>query len=451
MDITTCLIEIARFFMEVNMREINKRITAILIAMSCLAFSSCGNQTDNHKDKTNKNNTKIEENNEDKKEVAKERSIMALGTFITLKAMDGTDENIKAALDESIEKIREIENKVSINIESSEVSKINRNADEQITIITEDTNYLIKKSIYYSQLSNGAFDVSVYPLVKLWGIGTEDARIPSNDEISNALQKVSYENIQFNENEGTAYLKVKGSGIDLGAIAKGYVGDKVKEIFKEKNITSGFLNFGGNILVIGEKLDGSSWKIGIRNPRKESGEYYGIVSVKDKTIVTSGDYERYFEENGKRYHHIINPETGYPVENDLISTTIIADKSIDADALSTAVYVLGKEKGIGLLEEIDGIEGIFVTKDKKVYTTSGVGNSFRITDSSFDLRDVSELAIEKVKIKVEEKIEIKPVNTSTEENDSGNGPPVPKSQKEDPKVKVVEKKDEVDGNSEATD
>ena len=171
--------------------------------------------------------------------------------------------------------------------------------------------------------------------------------------------------------------------MDLGAIAKGYTADEVKKVLLNNKINSALINLGGNVYAIGTNPDGDDWNIGIQNPLSTRGEYLGTISVTDKSIVTSGNYERFFIKDGIRYHHIFDPKTGYPAEEGLISTTIVSDKSIDGDALSTSTYILGLDKGIKLVESIKGVEAIFVTKDKKVYVTPGLKNNFKLTSKEF--------------------------------------------------------------------
>lgn len=176
--------------------------------------------------------------------------------------------------------------------------------------------------------------------------------------------------------------------IDLGGIAKGYAADVIADYLKSKNIDNAIIDLGGNVLALGGNGKTDKWNIGIQNPFEPRNKHIGILSVRDKTVVTSGVYERYFIESGKRYHHILDPFTGYPVESPLMSVSIIADKSIDADGLSTTVFALGLEKGTELIESLDGIEAIFVDKDKNVYITKSLKESFRITNGEFNEKDI---------------------------------------------------------------
>jgi thiamine biosynthesis lipoprotein len=184
--------------------------------------------------------------------------------------------------------------------------------------------------------------------------------------------------------EQTIYLPEEGMALDVGGIAKGYAAEEVARILSEEGVEHALLDFGGNILAIGVKPDGSKWKIGIQNPQRQRGEFLGVVEDEAMTVVTSGDYERYFEKDGTRYHHIIDSRTGYPARTGLSSVTIVSHDSTEADALSTAVYVMGIENGAELIEGLDDIEAAFVTKQRSVYMTSGMPSRFEVTNESFE-------------------------------------------------------------------
>lgn len=303
-----------------------------------------------------------------------------LGTIVKLTVYG---KNAEKASNKAMDVISDIDDKMSPSKENSEVSKINKNAGKAFVKVSDDTFTVIKKSLEYSKLSNGAFDITVGPLVNMWAIGTDKARVPSPQEIKTGLSLINYKDVILDESTKSIKLRKPNEAIDLGAIAKGYTADKVKETLVKEGIKTAFINLGGNIVTVGNKLDGSLWNIAIQDPLKTRGEYFGIAKVSHKSVVSSGNYERYFIKNGKRYHHILDTKTGYPSDNGLIATTIISDNSIDGDALSTTTYVLGLDKGMKLVESIKGVEAVFVTKDKKVYTTSGLKNSFKITNEEY--------------------------------------------------------------------
>lgn len=309
-----------------------------------------------------------------------------LGTVIDLKLYDAPSQKAgEKILNEAFSILKRIEDKMSINIESSEISQINKNAGLSEVIVSDETFFVIDRGEYYSKLSGGHFDISIGPLVRLWGIGTDSARVPSPNEIIEAKKRVGYKKVILDKEKKSVKLEEKDMMLDLGGIAKGYAADAIAEYFYSKNIKSAIINLGGNVYALGSNVTGKPWRIGIQNPFDARGKSIGLVHVKDKTVVTSGIYERYFEYQGKHYHHILNPFKGYPVENNLASITIITDKSIDADGLSTTVFALGIEKGKELVETLKGVDVIFVTKDKKVYKTSGLKKSFEMTNSEFTL------------------------------------------------------------------
>lgn len=279
-------------------------------------------------------------------------------------------------------RMKEIEELMTINVPGGDINKLNDAAGKNEVVLSSETITILETAKSYAELSDGSFDVTVGPLVKAWGIFTDHPRIPPQDEINRLLKLVDYRTLTIDKARSSARLDKPGEIVDVGGIAKGYAGDEAIRIYKSHNVKSAYINLGGNVVVLGAKPDGSPWRIGIQNPRAANGQYIGIVKVTDKAVVTSGDYERYFEKNNVRYHHIIDTRTGYPADSGLISATIVTDVSMDADALSTATFVLGLEKGMKLVESLKGVEAIFITKDKKVYVTEGLKSSFTFDDES---------------------------------------------------------------------
>ena len=263
----------------------------------------------------------------------------------------------------------------------SGVVAINRQAGIEPVKIRSELIEVLEKALHYAELSGGAFDPTVGPLVTLWGIGTDGERIPADDEIAAALALVAWRDLVIDKEQGTAFLKREGMALDLGAIAKGYAADEAVRIAKEEGAKRAVFDFGGNIAVLGwrEKKGKESipWRIGIQNPQRERGVYIGSLPVHDASVVTSGVYERCFESDGKRYHHILSITDGYPVENGLLSVTVVADSSADADALSTAVFAMGYERGKALIDSVTGAEAIFVFYDNSIRTTSGLAGIFQ--------------------------------------------------------------------------
>lgn len=303
----------------------------------------------------------------------------SMGTLVTQRVFG---KNARAAAEEVTNRLKDIEKKMTINTQDSELSLFNRKAGKGAISLSQDIIYVLGKSREISLLSNGAFDITLGPITGAWGIATTNQRIPKDEELKNLLEKVDYRDLVIYESNQIGELKKEGQSVDLGGIAKGYAGDEAVKIYKKHGIKSAYINLGGNVVVFGSKPDGAPWRIGIQNPRDANNKYIGIVEVSDKAVVTSGDYQRYFEEDGVRYHHIMDPVTGYPAKSGLISATIIANLSIDGDALATAVFVLGLEKGMELIESLTDTEGVFITENKEVYVTMGLTDSFIFTDES---------------------------------------------------------------------
>ena len=287
-----------------------------------------------------------------------------LGTVVNGKVLG---DNAQEALEKAYDRAKELEQIMSVNISNSEINYLNNNAYNEAVAVSDDLYYVIEKGIYYGKLTDGAFDITIGNLIDMWAIDTDNARIISSEECYTEINLKNYNNVELNSYDKTIKFLNDKIKINLGAIAKGYIADEMKKILTEEyNIKSGILNLGGNVLTIGTKENGEEYNVGICDP-KETSNIIESVKVSDKTVVTSGNYERYFiGEDGNRYHHILDPSTGYPAENGYVSTTIIADKSIDADALSTATYVLGKDKAKELIDSLEGIKAIFITDDMNI-------------------------------------------------------------------------------------
>ena len=307
----------------------------------------------------------------------------ALGTIINLRACGSNGEK---AIEEAINKLNDIDDKMSAFKEDSEISRITSKAGINAEIVSKETYLVVKKAVEYSKILEGTFDPTIRPLVELWNIGTKEEVIPKKSQIEEILKLVNYNDVILDESNHSIMLKNKKQALDVGGIAKGFAADEVRDIFYKNNIKSALIDLGGNIFALGSKEDGTPWKVGIQNPFKPRGEFIGILSIKNKSVVTSGNYEKYFMKDGKKFHHIIDPKTGYPSQSKIISATIISDNSIDGDGLSTGVYILGIDKAMKIIEDIEGIDAIFITEDKKVYKTSHVNKYiFTLTDAEFFL------------------------------------------------------------------
>lgn len=297
----------------------------------------------------------------------------AMGTVISQKVYG---EDGQAAVDEAIAKISYLDGLLTFYDSQGDIYRLNKNAGNGLVKLDPETIRIIEKAQQVAALSGGTFDITVGPLVKAWGIGTDGERIPSSQELHALLPLIDYQKVAIDDN--SVSIK-RGQMVDLGGIGKGYAGDAVIEVYKRHGIASAYVNLGGNVVTLGSKPDGSPWRVGIRDPRPPIdglAHDLGIVAVVDKAVVTAGDDQRYFLAGGQRYHHILDPATGYPARSDLMSVTLVTDSSLDADALDTAVYILGLDKGRELLRQYGGVEAIFVTTDKKVYVTDGLKANF---------------------------------------------------------------------------
>jgi thiamine biosynthesis lipoprotein len=320
------------------------------------------------------------------------RSEFVLGTVctVTLYEKSAAADVVFRAL---FSRLRELEDIFSANRPGTDLDRINQNAGIVATAAPPELIDLLEKARFYAELSGGAFDPSIGPLVKLWGIGSEDARVPDQAEIEAVLPLINWRDIIIDREARTVFLNKPGMALDLGAIAKGYAADEAVRIVEEAGLSRAIIDLGGNIFAYGVKEPGRNgapdtpWRVGVQNPLEERGAYIGVLEVLNKTVVTSGMYERFLETGGRRYHHILSPETGYPSDKGLLSVTIVADRSADADALSTAAFVLGYEAGSVLVSAIPGAEAIFVFEDMSVRITPGLAGIFTLSDQGYRIID----------------------------------------------------------------
>jgi FAD:protein FMN transferase len=312
------------------------------------------------------------------------RSEFVLGTLCSIRLVGGGDEKL---LDAVFARLKEIEDELSVNKPGSRIDAANEAAGRAPVEVGPDATAIIKRDLELSAWSEGAFDPSVGPLVKLWGIGTDRARLPGPKEIQAARALVGWKDIVLDETKGTVFLRRKGMALDLGSTTKGFAADEIAALVRAAKVKSAVIDLGGNVYVIGSRPGGKRWRIGLQDPfSEERGAYLGIANLSDKTMVTSGVYERYFIKDGKRYHHILDTKTGYPVDNGLMSVTVVAPKSFDADGFTTTIFALGRARGMALAAE-KGVDVIVVDKDRKVYMSPGVSTYFEITDSAFSLAE----------------------------------------------------------------
>ncbi len=295
------------------------------------------------------------------------KSGFMLNTFVTVTLYDEDDPKI---LSDCLDLCRSYENIFSKTIEGSEVYKLNhRPAGENTVTLSPDVVALISKGLYYSQISDGAFDITVEPLSSLWDFTAPDPVVPPDAKIQEARKKIDYRNLKLEGN--TLTFLSPDTSLDFGAIAKGYIADRMKDFLIEQGVKSAVINLGGNVLCVGKKPDGTPFKIGLQKPYADRNETIEIMNINDMSVVSSGVYERHFVKDGVNYHHILNPGDGYPYENGLVSVTILSELSTDGDALSTTCFSLGLNKGMELLDSTDGVYGVFITEDGEVYYSQG--------------------------------------------------------------------------------
>lgn len=347
---------------------IKKRLTVLLTLTSFLMLAggcASGQETSlEESGSTQETETAAGENQE------AEESFFAMDTYMTFSAYG---EGAQDALSDARDRVEQLETEWSVTDENSEIYKINHSGGETVTL-SEDTAEILKFALEMAEKTDGALEPTIYPVLRAWGFTTDENRIPGEAEIQSLLENTGYEKITLNGNE----VQIpEGMELDLGAVGKGYAGDEAAEVLKEQGISCALLNLGGNVQAIGSRPDGTGWRLGIQNPFGEG--YVGILSISDRAVVTSGNYERYFVgEDGKTYGHIIDPSTGYPADNSLASVSIIAEEGKIGDALSTSLFVMGQEKAEQFWRENPVFDMILVTEDGEVYVTEGIQEQFAL-------------------------------------------------------------------------
>lgn len=310
------------------------------------------------------------------------KTTYALGTVITINLFDEGDDELMTRL---IERVTEIEKLMSAQQGTSEISAVTAMAGKAPVLVSEETFEVIKRALYYAELSDGKFDPTIGPVISLWNIGTEEARLPEQSEIDAALKYVDYTKVVLNEEDQSVYLPEEGMSLDLGGIAKGYAADEVAKILDQEGVDKAMINLGGNVYAYGIKDSKEPWKVAVQTPYDTRSTYFGYVELVNKTVVTSGPYERYFEEDGEIYHHIFDATTGYPVKGETVSVSIIAENSMDADALSTLLFTMTPEEGLELIESMSDIECIYVDYEYGLKLSSGLIDDFTISDEKYQM------------------------------------------------------------------
>lgn len=334
-----------------------RKYTGIIISV-ILIFSAAGCKN---------RNIYVADNTEYKK------SFSAMDTYMTFTAYG---KNAEEGLERAADRIMEIEKVFSVTDKDSEVYGIN-NRTEQTVEISNELMHVLKDALDISSKSKGAFDISVYPVLRAWGFTTGNYRVPSEQEIQKLSGNVGYDRIKLDSGANTVTLE-QDMEIDFGGIAKGYSGDEAVKILRDSGVDSAILSLGGNIQALGTKPDGTAWTVAVKDP-DQTESYMGILKIKNQAVVTSGGYERFFEdENGEIYWHILNPKTGYPAKSGLLSVTVIGNCGMDCDALSTTLFVKGLDGAAEYWKEYGGFDAVFITEDHEVYITEGIKDTFTL-------------------------------------------------------------------------
>lgn len=340
-----------------------------LVVLTLLSFASCNSKGDEDKsdnilDSTVSNNKEYQKN------------LFAMDTYMTFKAY-GPD--AEKALDYAVNKVSELEKLLSVTDENSEIYKINSNSGSSVTVSDTVTD-LINESVKFGNQTDGAFDISIYPVAKEWGFTTGDYKVPKQEILDSLLENVGYDKIGVDAENSTVTL-LEGMKIDLGGIAKGYAGQQAADLLRSSGVKSAIINMGGNVQTVGSKYDSTDWKVAIKDPNDEN-KYIGYVTVSDKAVITSGGYERYFkDDDGNIWWHILNPKTAYPADSGIVSVTVIGDDGMMCDVLSTSLFVMGIEKSSDYWRKHGGFEAVLVTNNNELYVTSGLKNNFVSMDN----------------------------------------------------------------------
>lgn len=303
-----------------------------------------------------------------------QQEIFAMDTYMTLTAYG---EMCQEAVSEAVQEIERLDALLSVGNKDSEIAAINENKSGEIS---GDTEIMLEEALSLYKTTEGAFDITVYPLMEAWGFTSQRYRVPESREIETILKTVDSSAVKYDMQSKTVEL-AENQGIDFGGIAKGYASGRVMQIFKKYDLVSGMVSLGGNVQCYSTKADGSLWRVGIAVPdmEKSDADLLGVVSVEDKAVITSGGYERFFEDEktGEIYHHILDPATGYPAESGLSSVTIVSDNGMLADGLSTAVFIMGLEKAENYWKQYgDAFEMVLMAENETVYITEGLERNF---------------------------------------------------------------------------
>lgn len=314
-----------------------------------------------------------------------EEEHILMGTMARIQVFNSDKEE---AVEEAFNRVEELDKMFAMQDPDSEIAAVNDAAGIEPVEVSEEVFYVMELALQYAEESEGRFDPTIGSITDLWGIGQEDAAVPDSEALEEALELVDYSLVEINEEEQTIYLPVEGMTIDLGAIAKGYITDEAARVLEENGVDTAIVDMGGDIFVMGTSARGPEepWNVGIQNPFEARGEILGMLPVTDEAIVTSGIYERVIEDGeGNTYHHLMDPSTGFPFENEIAGISVIAETALDGDALATIVFSMGVEEGLEFVNTLDNVEVVFVTRENEVVVSDGYEDSIEITDDDFEL------------------------------------------------------------------
>lgn len=361
---------------------------ALLVCLlPAFVIGGCGKTTTDETENTTKQESAVEETVQDEqetgdteteseasgedadKETEASKDLFAMDTYMTLTAYG---EHAQKAVDKAAERVEALDALLSTGNENSEIYQLNQNGE---ATLSEEGGYLVERALELYKKTEGAFDIAIYPVMQAWGFPTQDYHVPDDDTLKKKLALADASKVNYDKDTRKIFFDQDGMEIDLGGIAKGYTSSQIMQIYQDCGVTSGLVNLGGNVHALGCKTDSSKWRVAIQSP-DDTEEYLGILEIEDQAVITSGGYERYFEEDGVTYHHIIDPAIGYPADSGLISVTIVSDDGTLADGLSTSLFIMGEEKAAQFWREnSDEFEAIMETSDGELYVTEGIADS----------------------------------------------------------------------------
>ena len=361
---------------------------ALLVCLlPAFVIGGCGKTTTDETENTTKQESAVEETVQDEqetgdteteseasgeaadKETEASKDLFAMDTYMTLTAYG---EHAQEAVDKAAERVEALDALLSTGNENSEIYQLNQNGE---ATLSEEGGYLVERALELYKKTEVSFDIEIYPVMQAWGFPTQDYHVPDDDTLKEKLALADASKVNYDKDTRKIFFDQDGMEIDLGGIAKGYTSSQIMQIYQDCGVTSGLVNLGGNVQALGCKTDGSKWRVAIQSP-DDTEEYLGILEIEDQAVITSGGYERYFEEDGVTYHHIIDPATGYPADSGLISVTIVSDDGTLADGLSTSLFIMGEEKAAQFWREnSDEFEAIMETSDGELYVTEGIADS----------------------------------------------------------------------------